>query len=70
MASYSADFQWKSSRNEEEISSFLGDIYFANKHLDTGEMGYDITTLINGVWIEGKEHAKLHQMLRKQKEEK
>jgi hypothetical protein len=48
MARYSSDFKWKSSMDRGEIEEFLADIMFANKHLDTGESGYDITFLFNG----------------------
>jgi hypothetical protein len=48
VARYSSDFKWKASMNREEIHEFLADLMFANKHLDTGESGYEITFLFNG----------------------
>jgi hypothetical protein len=48
MARYSSDFQWKSSMDRGEIEEFLAGLMFANKHLDHGEAGYEITFLFNG----------------------
>lgn len=48
MARYSPDFKYIGSANKELITSFLADILFANKHLDHGESGYEITFLFNG----------------------
>lgn len=48
MAHYSSDFKWKSSMDRGEIEEFLAGLMFDNKHLDTGESGYEITFLFNG----------------------
>lgn len=48
MASYSSDFQRKSSENSEEIAEFLAGLMFLNSHFDKNESGYEFTWLFNG----------------------
>jgi hypothetical protein len=48
MASYSSDFQFRSSMDRTEVAEFLAGLMFANKHLDTNEGGYEFTWLFNG----------------------
>jgi hypothetical protein len=48
LARYTSDFKWKSSMDRGIIVEFLAGLLFDNKHLDTGESGYEITFLFNG----------------------
>ena len=48
MASYSSGFEYHCTEDRAEAVKFIGKLVDNNKHMDSHEVGYEITILING----------------------